>query len=342
MRASASKAGLLFDCQYFARPEAEWVWTTSPAADRGTRFHKATAANVVGVNVVPDDDFAAEYAHAVKWLDDYGRQHLRAEVAYAWDPQTDTARELTGVDRDYSDARGGFAGTADLVSVSKVTRSGYVGDWKTGDGSGAEAQLRALGLMVARANDLDTVTVEALEVTSSGVRSVCREDLDAFALATIAGELAEAIENIPHAEPTPGPHCSEKYCPARTTCPVGQSAALELVPVGALVRHRMSASITGPDHAVWVMDRVRLLESACKAIRDAVKEACPPEGWTLDDGSVLREGTREVPRFDKAKAIALARARGATDEEIALCTYTHVESSGLRLSKPAKRRIKAA
>ncbi len=346
MRATASKSNLLAECQYFARPEVEWVHTSSPAAERGTTFH-SLIAGYIKTGIVPDgmnDDLGALFAAAKSWIDDYGRSHLSAEVKYAWDPKTDTAWELTGAERDYTEARGGFAGTGDIQSVSKATRTGYVGDWKTGDGTGAAPQLRALGLMLSRAHDLDTVTVEALEVTAGGVVSVCRETLDAFALATIAGELAESIENIPGAEPTPGPHCSDMYCPARTTCPVGQAAAAELVPVDALVRYTMSAVVRSPEHAAWMIDRVRLVESACKAVRDAIKEACPPEGWILEDGSTLREGTREVPRFDKGAALALARAKGATEAEIAACTYVFTESSGLRLSKPTavKKRGRAA
>lgn len=346
MRVTGSKSNLLAECQWFARPEAEWVYTSSPAAERGTLFHSAIAAYVATgeMTSILTSDLAALYAVAKKWVDDYGRHHLRAEVKFAWDPNTDTAWELTGAERDYAEARGGFAATGDILSVNKATRSGYIGDWKTGDGSGATPQLRALGLMLARTFDLDTVIVEALEVTAAGVVSVCRETLDAFALATIAGELAEYIANIPDAEPAPGAHCSEMYCPARTTCPVTRAATAELVPPSSLVRHTMTTAIASPDHAAWMLDRIRLVEGACKAIRDAIKEACPPGGWVLDDGSVLREGTREVPRFDKQKALDLARAKGATEVEIAACTYVFTESSGLRLAKPTKekKRGKAA
>lgn len=346
MRVTGSKSNLLAECQWFARPEAEWVYTSSPAAERGTAFHSLIAGYIT-TGTVPTamtEDLAALFAAAKRWVDDYGRSRLRAEVKFAWEPKTDTAWELTGAERDYAEARGGFAATGDLLSISKPARTGYLADWKTGDGTGATPQLRALALMLARAHDLDTVTVEALEVTAAGVVSVCRETLDAFALATVAGELAEYIAAIPTAEPTPGPHCSEMCCPARTTCPVTKAATAELVPVAGLARHTMTTAITGPDHAAWMLDRIRLVEGACKAIKEAIKEACPPGGWTLEDGSVLREGTRDVPRFDKQRALDLARAKGATEEEIAACTYVFTESSGLRLSKPAKekKRGKAA
>ncbi len=49
-----------------------------------------------------------------------------------------------------------------------------------------------------------------------------------------------------------------------------------------------------------------------------------------------------MPRFDKGKAIALARELGATDEQIEACSYVAVESSGLRVTggaaKPRKKK----
>lgn len=346
MRVTASKVGLLAECQYFARPDAEWTDTAGPAAERGTRFHRAIAAYVTD-GVVPEvaDDIRAELAAAVAWVDHMGREKLAAEAAFAWDPVTDTAERLEGGERDYSAGKGRLCGTADLVAVSRHAKAGWIGDWKTGDASGAGPQLRALALMLARTEGLETVTVEALHVDATGVASFCRETLDAFALAAVAGELAEAVEAIPTAEPVPGPHCGEMYCPARATCPAGQQAIAQLVPADALVAHRMSTAITSPDHAAWMLDRVRLVEAACKAVKDAIKAAVPPEGWRLEDGSLLAESTREMPRFDKGRAMALLRELGASDEQVEALTYKYRESAGLRVMKAdggAKRKRRAA
>lgn len=340
MRLSASKIGLALHCGYFARPEAEWDDRTSAAAERGTRFHAAIATYIETGEFAladTDGDIIALCEVAQAWVDHFGRDKLAAEVAFAWDPVADTA-EIIGhnIGREYGpwQARGLLCGTADIVAVSRVTRTGYVGDWSTGDGSMKGPQLRSLAVSLARVEGLDMVTVEALEVTADGVRHVCTETLDAFALAAVAGEQAEALAAVPTAEPKPGDHCSELYCPARVTCPAGRAVIAEVIPAEALVRHRWGTVIQSPDHAAWLLAHARLVEAAAKAVKEAVKEACPPDGWILEDGGVLVEGSRNMPRFDVDKLKSLARAAGVTDEDMESCSYVAKESAGLKIKKP--------
>ena len=354
MRVTASKVGLLQYCQWFARPEAQWAYTTSEAAERGTRMHRAIADYVdTGERVKVEDDINDEYHHACDWVDSYGRDLLRAEVKFAWDPTTDTAEELPRAgERDYSKAAGRLAGTSDLVSISKATRTGYVGDWKSGDGSGAGPQLRALGLMVARAYDLESVTVEALEVRASGVVSVARETLDPFALAGVAGELAEGLAAVETAEPAPGAHCGELYCPAKLSCPLGQTAmaqVVDVIPPEALVRKpewRITDKVASAEQAIWTLDVLRLMGAWVEAKKDEVKALVPVDGWRTEDGRVLRETKATIEGFDKHKAIALLKELGATDEQLGGCFYQFEKSNGLRVSggatKPRTRRSKAA
>lgn len=348
MRVTASKVGLLSCCQWFAREDATWdPYRSSPAAERGTRFHKAIAEYVdTGEMPEVEDDIRDELAHACAWVLSYGRELLRAEVKYAWDPSTDAAEELSSVgDRDYSQAAGRLAGTADIVSVSKAMRAGYVADWKTGDGSGAGPQLRALGLMLARVHGLDSVTVAALEVRASGVTEVAREELDAFALAGVAGELAEQLAAIESAEPQPGSHCGELYCPARLSCPVGTAATAEvaaIVPVESLTKkYRITDPIQSADQAIWTLDVMRLMGAWLDAKKDEIKALVPADGWATEDGRVLKDTRATIEAFDKGKAQALLRELGATDEQIGRCFYQFEKSNGLRVSggatKPRKR-----
>ena len=348
-RETASRTALLAACGWWARPEAEWFDVPGPAAERGTRFHAAIDRYTkTGAREEVAEDIRVEYEAAIDWVDDYGRKHLRSEVAFAWDPQIDHGEELAVKDRDYASAqaRGLLCGTADVVAVVAGGRTALIADWKTGDGSGAGPQLRTLGVMASRALRLDSVTVVALEVTAAGVREVCRETLDAFELDAHAGELAELLARVPAAEPTPGEHCSALYCPAKTACPAQQEAATQLVPADALVRHTMTTTIASPEHAAWMLDRVKLVEAACRQVKDAIKAACPDEGWTLADGRTLREGSRKVERFDTKAAQVLLRELGATDEQLARLYYQAEESAGLRVtggaSKPARKRGKAA
>jgi hypothetical protein len=340
--------GLLSHCAWWARPEAEWSTTRGDAADRGTRFHAAIAAYVNGAEVAPlADDIAQLFIVAREWVDAFGngalgRSALAAEVAFAWDPVTDTAARIDATDRDYSAAPGKLCGTADLVAVARALRVGYIADWSTGDGSQKGPQLRALALALARTEGLDMVTVEALEVDSTGVRHVCRQDLDAFALAAVAGELAEGLAAVDASEPQPGPHCADLYCPARATCPAVLARVAEIVPAEALTRHRWGVTIQSADHAMWLYNQAKAVEAAAKLVKDAVKAYVPEDGVVLADGTTLIEGTRNMNRFDKDRAIGLLRAKGATAEEIEACTRQVVESAGLKVvggaAKSRKRR----
>jgi len=362
MRATASKVGLLSFCQWWARPEAQWSYTTSAAAERGTRFHSAIAKYLAGAEAAPEADIAEEYERAKEWIDSLGvsKARLGREIAFAWDPETDTSESL-GHDtaRDYSKGAGRLCGTADLVmlvmgDLEKTTKpvAAMVWDWKTGSGEGAGPQLRALGLMVARAYDVEQVTVAALEVRASGVTEVAREDLDSFALASIAGELAEQLAAVRNATPLPGSHCGELYCPARLACPAGTEATaqvVDLIPAEQLVRRtewRITDPVKTAEQAIWTVDVLRLMGAWIDAKKDEIKGKVPADGWVADDGRVLREGECEKSAFDKHKALALCKQLGATPEQIASLNYTFKASTGLRVSggntKPRARRGKAA
>ncbi len=335
MRVTASKVGLLEECQWWATPGAEWPTETSDAADLGTRFHAAIESYVAfGEMPAHTDDIAQLLVSAKAWVDHFGREKLAAEVAFAWDPEADTAKVLGhGLGRDYSSGDGLLCGSADLIAVSRFTKTGYVGDWSTGDGSKKGPQLRTLALMLARAEGLESVTVEALEVSAEGVRHVCTETLDEFALAAIAGEIAESLVIDSGVRPQPGAHCTEMYCPARVTCPAAREIVDALIPAESLVRPGWGLVIANPDHARWLLDHARLVGAAVEAVKDAVKAYVPKDGLVLEDGSMLVEGTRNMPRRDYKKLEMLARTMGATDEQIAGCDYLAVESSGLRVKK---------
>lgn len=121
MRATASKVGLLSNCRWWARPEAEWAHTTSAAAERGTAFHEAAAHYIeTGEPLIVREDVAPLLAVAIQWVDSFGREVLAAEVALAWCPKADAAEVIgRNIGRDYSKGAGRLCGSADLVAVQR-------------------------------------------------------------------------------------------------------------------------------------------------------------------------------------------------------------------------------
>jgi hypothetical protein len=73
-------------------------------------------------------------------------------------------------------------------------------------------------------------------------------------------------------------------------------------------------------------------------VKKALKAYVPKEGLVLEDGSLFVEGERRMPRTDHEKMAQLAISLGATPEQIESCSYVAIESAGLKLKKPAKRR----
>lgn len=349
-RVSASKVHLLQYCQAFAQPEMVWEERTTDLGDRGTRLHKLLADYARGlVPTKVDEDIAAAFAHARKWLDELkatvGEGRLLIEASFAWDPDADAAEHI-GYDRDYSKANGRVTGTADLVLVVTVDGkaiAAMVWDWKSGTGWGAGPQLRQLAVMVARTFDVEQVTVAALELTDDGVTEVVREDLDSFGLSAAAGEVADLLSQVDGAEPTPGAHCGELYCPARLTCPASQAAAAELVddiPADALAttgQFKLTDPITTPEHAAWAVDVIRLVNAKLESIKDTIKKLVPAEGWPLADGRILKEGSCKSSGFSKEKAIELCKELGATDEQLGGLYYQYEKSTGLRVSGGASK-----
>lgn len=362
---TASKVGLLVFCQAWAKPDAVHdERAAAPDADRGTRGHKALADYATTrVRVAVADDVAADYAAGCAWIDSLNiAEGLMVEVAFAWDPTTDTAEHI-GYDRDYSKGAGRLCGTADLVMVARmngVVVGAMVWDWKFGNSYESGPQLRALGLMVARTFGIEQVTVAALDIGPEGVRELCREDLDAFALATIAGELAELRALIPTSEPQVGAHCAELFCPAKLSCPLIDQATpdlggVEVIPADKLVRRKpfkLTDPIETAEHAAWATGVISLMLGKLESLKDEIKAKVAKHtgGWQLEDGRTLEErfSTVKATTFSRETAESLLRELGASEQQIADLERPtpYQRSQGLRVyggaAKPRAKRSKAA
>lgn len=164
-----------------------------------------------------------------------GKLSLAAEVALAYDFETDTARELgRGVGRKYGDVKESeLPSTLDVVGVRNVAagKRGLVIDWKTGWTTRRRietvTQLDVGALLAARAYGLDVVEVQLIHVFEDIEPWVQRRviegwEIDAFAMvARQAYEVAlEQRRKLQRGErPTSyntGPWCDG--CSARQWC----------------------------------------------------------------------------------------------------------------------------
>lgn len=360
MRASASATELLTRCQYWAREGVAWADDGGNAYTAGGNVVDAYVNGAIGAPLrhpippplpegLSDEDRVA-CEHAREWLRWNARIGMRAQVAYAYDPTTDTARELpAGEFRDYE--RNGaepheFCGTVDIVCMGEDLDGPFVEvtDIKReyGDSKDHLQQLRSLALAAARTYRVERARIRVVRIRESGVDDRDDHWLDGFDLDFHAGELRRLLASVEGSEPAPGAHCTERYCKALAACPENArdvESVERLIQPEALVRKEerpLSLTVESPDHAAWMLHRVRTIEKMCEHVRAAVTQYVG-EGQRLADGSELRPTFRTVARVDNKAIELLARRYGATDEDIAACVRASRENSGLRVLKGEKK-----
>jgi hypothetical protein len=344
-----SSAATLMACRYPFRPEVVMPPEAGEAAarDKGIAVHDCIAqyVNTGEARELLDPKDHPTWACAKAWILDRWKNTWVAEPAYAWDPVADTARFL-GVDikREY-EKHGKLphekGGTLDVCSVEGDEV--YVYEFGTGfDVEHKREQLRLQCAVAARAHGKSRAVGQLVRFSEEGAYPFVPVVLDEFAISATLGEFAEYLDEVDGSSPAPGDHCPR--CNLAPVCPAAAGIVQSIVPAAALVRHQWGLTISDADHAAWLLNHARLVAAAAEAVKDAVKAYVPKDGLVLEDGSLLVEGTRNMPRRDNAKLETLARTLGATEEQIAGCDYVAVESSGLRIKKPSAkpRKRKAA
>lgn len=337
---TGSKAELARWCLYPFKDTVEWP------ADNGTRHVNArigsalAKAQAIVINrtspldlkaiaasfALRDENESTFLALFAAWRRDVNPLlGWRAEVALAYAPASDTAREL-GVDtgRDYSDLKETeIPLTSDVVTLGEDGAGAYVEvrDVKSGrqvETIGAPEELGQLRLGAVAASRLfgvDRARVVLDLVTPDGVES--REGwLDALELDGIASETAGWLETTPSAEPTPGPWCSELYCPVRSSCPRGSEALAQVVPAEALTRFRLSPTIESPAHLEWTRGMVSLARAALDAVEEGTHAyADAHDGVPLSDGTIFRfwEETRRQLDITVPGAVEAMQEAGIGD-----------------------------
>ncbi len=357
---SASKRRLLQRCAWWARPDVELPpWDPTEAAERGTALHRVAAGEAY-------ETVAEEYGYDVEelaelvavwreWWPEFVNGglggvtmaphavHGRTEVPYAYDTATGAARELPGEgQRDYSDAsETEVPGTADVVIVDPhfvVTI-----DLKTGRPPKTLAeyreQLEHNALAATRVHGVEEAVIMVAHVTPAGVE-VDVDRLDALDLAGVAGALAAEVASIPNAEPRPGAHCRDLYCPALAVCPMTQTS-LALVP--DVRRLPLVGEVENDADAALLIDALPRFEAWAKDRKAAMKRYVKGRdgGVVLPDGRIytLEKATRETVRLDVRGALeALRSVLGAhTDEALTVRASKESIERAARVAAGGKR-----
>ena len=336
---TASSLDIAFECIYPWAPGVVRLDREIGIARLGSAFHAAVQRVIDGVTpdaptidlpglvlmyrMTPEESVTLTRMVAgwEEWWQGRGAASgVASEVAFAYNPQTDTARRIRSAGhRDYSDVRWGeFAGTADLVRL--VDGVPTVCDWKCGQPRYVtkvddNRQLRFLALCAAREHSRFTeATAEIAFVDEDGNVRLEGRDFDAFDLAAIAGEMAALAARLidqddqdkpePREGPRPGPQCSD--CPAVASCPKSQEALAQVEPQASVTTYRMVAeasAIESPAHATWLLHRHDAAEAALGFVKRALREYADAHGgiatgaggtwkrrdYTVDDIAVTPE-----------------------------------------------------
>ena len=351
MRATMSKVSALRECQFWARPEAQWVYTPAgPAAEFGTAVHAEIAGQVSGTATVATDDQAVRAAaeSVVTWWQNQRDQHDRwhAEPAYVLDVERGRARHVgDNIGRSYPRV-GPFemAGSADIVGLSHAVASVY--DVKTGRPENVEpvsdnAQLRTLALAVHLAHGVDRVRVGLVFPTASSGPVVEEHEYDALDLAAWQAELAALVDAVPTSVPRPSKSAC-RYCPAKQHCPAMTSALAEVTPPRRLPIVMDAAEIQSPEHAREQYLALRALKTGVDEAWAALRRYAEEHGpVSLGDGKVYgsRQTTRESIDLGARAAADVLRAELGSDE--AFRTAVSLETSKTAIKSAAREVAKA-
>ena len=342
-RISGSKLPLVSLCRGAFAPEV--VWPPSPAgrpAVYGTAFHACCelwyASGEVDLEGIAKKHGldAEESARLERAFDGWSTSRVASltDATPEWGAGYDTATG-TVVLLPRGEGRAAYdglpetviCGTLDLVRVDQQTKTGEVHDWKTGRTKLPKAkenwQLLFGAMLLARAYDLDTVRVYLHTVDEDGELRTSEGEVDALELDGIEANVTRwAREAAGEPELRPGEHCTGLYCPVRATCPATESAERELAPVASdePVVYPLTGAIESADQAMWILHRVKAVQTALDLAEKAVRAyadqtgGIPADGgklwgrhvdtWTEPDLSTLDEGKlATLDRLDLRSAI---------------------------------------
>lgn len=318
MTPSGSRTPLLLFCQHWARPEVKGPpEDPSEFSEYGTATH--TVAELLQKKLPVDMDALAtqhrlsdydrdqcliDGTALSRWVDENVTGSRSTEGAYAFNTDDFTARLLmSNGHRDYSTKLPSeYCGTMDLIAVDGS--AAIVVDYKTGV-TAAESyreQLEFGALVVTLTNPaVRRVRCVVLKV-SDGQCYPLQWEVDTSDIDDIGMQIQLAFRQIPNAEPQPGRHCYERYCPLAGTCPATVGTVMPLVKaqhpeeLGTVTPEDITTDIqvTTLPQALRLYNFLRLAEKMTGQVRKGLERyadqtggipVAPGKIWGADEGS---------------------------------------------------------
>jgi hypothetical protein len=227
-----------------------------------------------------------------EWWKEF-HQHLdwQHEVPFAFDTRTGKARRLgSKAHRDYSDCKPTeIPMTLDAIAYDPKRRLVIVVDFKTGretDPAHRSFQLKLGALCCSLVYHVSHAEVFMIKVSDTAVDPTMAR-LDSIDIQGYEAQLVDRFRRMPMAEPEPGPHCSKLRCPARSVCPAGRDAIVQLAPAAAR-KFPLVGPIKSPEHTQYLLGIKAMVPEFVKAIMTRIKAEVDRVGKiVLPDGSVL-------------------------------------------------------
>ena len=285
------------------------------------------------------------------WWSDYLPEGavVRYEVPFAWNVKTWTARELpSSSQRDYSAlTEDEIPCTLDAVIGTPDGRI-IVVDLKTGrrrhPSAATHAQLATGALCVSHAlcpaQPYESVTVVLAKILPGMVYCdtavLGSDDLDIRAL-----RLARQLQALPTAQPVPGRHCSELYCPLLGTCEGPRAMARRAPELAAA----LPVTVETEEQAAAVLGMTRAAQAWLDGMKRSAVEWAERNGGAvrMPDGSVMRRTPTTRRRIDVGKVEPVLRARfgeemGGLVKVTRSVSVTEVERAAAELGPKGRKR----
>lgn len=262
----------------------------------------------------------------------HGLSRVRAEVAFALHAQTFDVRELgAGLERAYAVSDEEIPGTLDVIAFDDANGRPVVLDWKTGQSVTAcrdNRQIQFAAAVAMRTFESSEVEGRVVYLREDGSHWVDSHVFDAIDVDLFLRDVALSDKRTRQSHEslrvggTPnvheGDHC--QYCPALAGCPAKVALAKSMLLDVQSVPETVAALTPAQAGEVW--RKLATIESLAEKIKSSLKDYAKQTPIPLGDDKEVRAEPFERQTVNATKVVELAKAKGATEDELASCMTT--------------------